>query len=212
VQGEKPFHSSIFVASSLRDRLPSPAGEAMGFYAGAVNPTYRYNSRRGFWDNARQLHRTVRPLFTNKNLFQDPLMWCYLEPTILEAINFKKLGRLVPAGSSRHQKLAAFSTRDDVVTAILKREKMDSLEKITTGTAVTNLTRLDFPREYGALELDRLIMKPGGGFPLVNFNLVLGAVTCAGKLSLVIEFVEDNVKVKAMAEIRDRALEFLLEK
>jgi NRPS condensation-like uncharacterized protein len=212
VQGEKPFHSSIYVASSLRDRLPRPAGEAMGFYAGLVKIKYRYNSSRGFWDNARHFHRDVRPLYTNKNLFQDQLRWCYLEPTIMEAINFKKLGGLVPDGSSRHQKLATFSKRNDVVSTILKREKMDSLDKITMGTAVTNLTSLDFPREYGALELDRLIMKPGGGFPLVNFNLVLGAVTCAGKLNLVLEFVEDSVDVKAMEEIRDRALEFLLEK
>jgi hypothetical protein len=49
---------------------------------------------------------------------------------------------------------------------------MDSLDRIIMGTAVTNLTRLDFPGEYGALELDRLIMKPGGGFPLVTVNLV----------------------------------------
>ena len=87
---------------------------------------------------------------------------------------------------------------------------MDTLEGIMVGTAVTNLTRLDFPRGYGALELDRLIMKPGGVFPLVKFNLVLGAVTCAGKLSLVLEFVEDNVGVETMEEIRDRALAFLL--
>jgi hypothetical protein len=88
---------------------------------------------------------------------------------------------------------------------------MESLDRITMGTAVTNLTRLDFPREYGALELDRLIMKPGGAFPLVNFNLVLGAVTCAGKLSLLVEFVEDNVDARTMEEIKDKALEFLLD-
>jgi hypothetical protein len=93
---------------------------------------------------------------------------------------------------------------------MLKREKMDSLDRITMGTAVTNLTRLNFPRHYGALELDRLIMKPGGGFPLANFNLLLGAVTCAGKLSLVVEFVEGNVDVGTMEEIEDKALEFLL--
>jgi len=212
VQGERPFHSSVFVAGSLRDRLPRPPGEAMGFYAGSVTPKFRYNSSRGFWDNARQFHRAVRPLFTDKNLFGALLLWCYLDPTIVEAIPFKRLGGLVPASSARHGKLAAFSRRDDVVRSILKRERMDSLDRITTGTAVTNLGRLDFPRQYGALELDRLIMNPGAGFPLVNFNLVLGAVTCAGKLSLVIEFVEDNVVVKAMAEIRDRALGFLLER
>jgi hypothetical protein len=210
VQGEKPFHSSIGVAGSLRDRLQRPAGEVMGFYVGLVTPKYRYDSSRGFWDNARQFHRKVRPLFTDKNLFQDLLVWCYLEPTILEAINFKTLGRLVPEDSSRYQKISAFGTRDDTVLAILKRDKMESLDRITMGTAVTNLTRLDFPAEYGALELDRLIMKPGGAFPLANFNLVLGAVTCAGKLSLVVEFVEGNIEVRTMEEIGDRALEFLL--
>jgi NRPS condensation-like uncharacterized protein len=210
VQGEKPFHSSIAVAGSLRDRLQRPTGEVMGFYAGVVMPKYKHDSSRGFWDNARQFHRKVRPLFTNKNLFQDPLVWCYLEPTILEAINFKKLGGLVPVHLPRHQKMSAFSARDDVVLSILKRDKMESLDKIFMGTAVTNLTRMDFPRQYGALELDRLIMKPGGAFPLVNVNLVLGAVTCAGKLSLVVEFVEDNVDVGTMEEISDKALEFLL--
>lgn len=30
---------------------------------------------------------------------------------------------------------------------------------------VTNLTRMDFPRKYGELELDRLIMNPGGAIP-----------------------------------------------
>jgi hypothetical protein len=211
VLGDRPFHSSIFVAASLRDRLPRPAGEVMGFYAAAVQPKYRYDGSRGFWDNARQFHRKVRPLYTDKNLFQEALAWCHLEPTILEAISFKTLGGLVPEGSSRYQKLSAFSTRDDTVLRILKRDKMDSLERILYGTTVTNLARLDFPRAYGALELERLIMKPGGAFPLVNFNLVLGAVTCAGKLSLLLEFVEDNVDLRTMEEIRDKALEFLLE-
>jgi hypothetical protein len=210
VQGERPFHSSILVAASLRDRLPRPAGEVMGFYAAAVQPKYRYDGSRGFWDNARQFHRKVLPLYTDKTLFQEALAWCHLEPTILEAIVFKTLGGLVPEGSSRYQKISAFSTRDDTVLRILKRDKMDSLDRILYGTAVTNLTRLDFPRTYGTLELERLIMKPGGAFPLVNFNLVLGAVTCAGKLSLLLEFVEDNVDVQTMQEIRDKALEFLL--
>jgi hypothetical protein len=129
----------------------------------------------------------------------------------MEAIPFKRLGALVPEDSAGHAKLAAFARRDDVVGSILRRERMDSLARITTGTAVTNLGRLDFPRQYGALELERLIMNPGAGFPLVNFNLVLGAVTCAGKLSLVLEFVQENVSLPAMGEIRDCALAFLLE-
>lgn len=182
----------------------------MGFYAGAVRPKYSYDTNRGFWDNTRQFHQKVRPLYTDKNLFQEPLTWSYLDPTILEAIVFKTLGGLVPEGSSRYPKISAFSARDDTVMRILKRDKMDSLDRILYGTTVTNLTRLDFPREYGPLELDRLIIKPGGAFPVANFNLVVGVVTCAGKLSILLEFVEDNVDVNTMEEIKGKALELLL--
>jgi len=210
VLGDRPFHSGILVAASLRDRLPVPAGEAMGFYATAVQPKFAYDGNRGFWDNARQFHRKVRALYTDKALFREALGWCHVEPTMLEAIIFKTLGGLVPEGASRYEKISAFSRRDDTVLGILKRDKMDSLDRILYGTTVTNLARLDFPRTYGTLELERLIIKPGGAFPLANFNLVLGAVTCAGKLSLLLEFVEDKVQVSTVQEIRDKALEFLL--
>jgi hypothetical protein len=210
VQGKKPYHSSIGVAASLRDRLQRPIGEVMGFYAGLVTLEFKYNSGNGFWENARRFHRKVRPLFNNKNLFKDPLVWCYVEPTILESVNFKMLGGLVPEHFPRYQKISDFSKRDDVVLSLLKRDKMDSLDRITMGTAVTNLSRLDFQREYGTLELDRFLLKPGSLFALATVNLVLGAVTCAGKLSLVVEHVEENVDTSAMEKIKDKALQFLL--
>ena len=181
----------------------------MGFYAGVVTLKFKYQHERGFWENAQIFHSKVRPLYTDKKLFTDPLMWCYLEPSMLEAINFKKLGGLVGEHASRHQKLSAFNKRDDVVLSILKRDKMDSLDRISMGTAVTNLTRMDFPRQYGPLTLDRLLIKPGGAFPLANVNLVVGAVTCAGKLSLVIEHVEENIDVETMGRIKETALAFL---
>lgn len=210
VQGAKRQHPSIGIAASLRDRLRRPVGEVMGFYAGVATLRHDYDGRIGFWENARRFHQKVGPLFTNKNLFNDFLTWCYLDPSILESINFKKLGGLLPRNSSRYQKISAFSTRDDVVSSLLKRDKMDSLERIFMGTAVTNLTRLDFPREYGRLELDRLILKAGGAFPLVNINLLLAAVTSAGKLSLLMEFVEDNADVGTMEKIKEEAVGSLL--
>ena len=210
VLGDRPFHSGILVAASLRDRLPVPAGEVMGFYAAAVQPKFGYNGSRGFWDNARQFHRKVRALYTDKALFREAIGWCHVEPTILEAIIFKTLGGLVPGGASRYDKISAFSRRDDTVLSILKRDKMDSLDRILYGTTVTNLARLDFPRTYGTLELERLIIKPGGAFPLANFSLVLGAVTASGRLSLLLEFVEDNVDVRTVQAIKDKAVELLL--
>ena len=60
------------------------------------------------------------------------------------------------------------------------------------------------------LELDRLIMNPGAAFPLANVNLVLGAVTCVGKLSLVMEYAEEAVDTPTMETIRDTAMKILL--
>ena len=210
IQGKRKELSSIGIAGNLRDRLQRPAGEGMGFFAGVVTLDYSYDEKKGFWDNARRFNQKVQPLYTNKNLFKEGLVWCYLEPAILEAINFKRLGGLVPTRFSRHEKLSAYSQRDDVVSSILKREKIDSLDRIVMGTAVTNLTRMDFPREYGDLELDRLIFHPGGAFPLSTVNLVLGAVTCSGKLSLVVEYEEGTVSTNTMTQIKDKAMGFLL--
>ena len=210
VQGDQPFLSSIGVAGNLRDRLQRPAGEVMGFYAGVVMLKYIYDRKMGFWENARGFHRKVMPLYTNKNLFQNALLCSYREPAILETSDFKILGGLVPPHSSRHQKISAFSTRDDVVLSLLKRRNLDTLDKIFMGTAVTNLTRLDFPRQYGSLELDRLMMNPGGAFPLAKVNLVVGAVTCAGKLSIILEYAEETLDTSTTEKIKDKAIEFLL--
>lgn len=210
VEGEKPYHTKAVVASNLRDRIPNPAGEGIGMYAGAVQLKFKYNHKKDFWENARNFHKKIKPRITNKILFKEALTWSYLEPAITESMNFKKIGALVSTESPRYKKLSAFSKRDDVVLSILKREKIDTFDKIIMGTAVTNLTRMDFPRMYGELELDRLIMKPGGAFPLSNVNLLLGAVTCSGKLSLILEYSDKNVNTPTMEKIRDKAIAFLL--
>jgi hypothetical protein len=53
-------------------------------------------------------------------------------------------------------------------------------------------------------------MQPGGAFPLVHVNLVLGAVTCSGKLSLVVEYAAEAVDTETMKKIKDKAMAFLL--
>jgi len=81
-------------------------------------------------------------------------------------------------------------------------------EEVTVNSALA--TAFAGAQAMVQLELDRLIMKPGGGFPLASVNLVLGAVTSAGKLSLVIEYVEDNIDIGTMERIKEVAMESLL--
>jgi NRPS condensation-like uncharacterized protein len=210
VQGEQPYHAKIVVAASLRDRLPSPPDEGLGMYAGGLDLKFKYNHRWGFWENARAFHEKVLSRYTNKKLFSDLLNWLYLEPTILDGLHFKKLGGLVSPESPCYEKLSAFSEREDILLRILKRDNLETLEAKHWGTAVTNLGRLDFPRQYGDLELERLIFQPGGGIPLPNVNLVLGAVTCSGRLSLVVEYADQAVDSGTIHAIKEEAMKYLL--
>ena len=54
-------------------------------------------------------------------------------------------------------------------------------------------------------------MHPGGAFPLANVNLVVGAVTCSGKLSLVIEYAEEAIDTGTFEKIKAMASELLFD-
>jgi NRPS condensation-like uncharacterized protein len=172
VSGQSPLHDKAAIAVSLRDRLPSPPGEAMGYYAAGFELKLKYNHKKSFWDNARSYHKKLQSNYTNKKTFGDFPNYLQMDSNIYEALSFKKLGALVPPDSPQYQKLSAFSTREDVVVGLLQRVKMESLDSRLLGVAITNLGRLDFPKSYGMLELERLIFQPGGAFPLVHVNMV----------------------------------------
>lgn len=210
VQGKKSNLEKTVIGTDLRDRLPQSPAEAVGYYAAGVELKLKYNHKKDFWDNAAAFHQQIKPNFTNKKVFSEIINWLYLDPTFFEAMNFKKLGGLVPQDSPRYGKLSTFSKKEDAVLRFLKRDNMDSLDTVRLGAGITNLGRLDFPHTYGSLELDRLIMQPGGAFPLSQVNLVLGAVTCSGKLSMVIEYAEQSVDPVTMVKVKDRAMEYLL--
>ena len=74
------------------------------------------------------------------------------------------------------------------------------------GTAVTNLTKIDFPQKYGDLGLDRLIVHPGAGFQLVTVNLVVGVVTCLNKMSILLDFAEEQIDTETVSKMKDMAL------
>lgn len=72
---------NIMIAASVRDRLPKPAGEAVGFFASGVVLEYKYDQKMSFWENSRKLHK-LTPLYNTKNLFKRPLNWLTLNPAL----------------------------------------------------------------------------------------------------------------------------------
>ena len=211
MEGDKPHNAQTVVAASLRDPLPEPPGEAMGYYALGVQMKLKYNHKRSFWDNARKYHKKIKPNFTNKKMFGDLPMYLMMDSNLYSVLTFKKIGAFVTQDSPRYEKLSNFSKREDVIVRLLQRAKMETLEAKLMGPAITNLGRLDFPKTYGSLELDRLMMQPGGAFPLVHVDIVLGAVTCSGKLSMILEYTPAAVDTAAMEKIKDKVVEYLLD-
>jgi NRPS condensation-like uncharacterized protein len=207
----KPKLSKTAIAGNLRERLNPNPGEAMGFFAGALILNLPFDGDKGFWENARALNNLVQPLYTNKELFKEGLNWCFLEPSILEAFNYKLLGDLVPEEAEGYPKIHGFSQREDLISSLLKRNEMESRDKLVMGGAITNLTRMSFPSQYGSLELDRLFMNPGGAFPLSNILIVIGVVTCSGKLSMVIEYAEETIPTSDVEAIKNKAMQFLFD-
>lgn len=97
-----------------------------------------------------------------------------------------------------------------MVQSILKREMLEDFDTVFVGTAITNLTRLDIPTSYGELEIERVIFKPGGAFPLSNIHLLVGAVTCAGKLTLTLEYSGVHFDETSIQALKEKALSYLL--
>jgi NRPS condensation-like uncharacterized protein len=208
---EESFISDMRIAVNLRDRLKEPIGDVMGFYAGIIDLEFNYDNEIGFWENVKIFHKKVKPKYTNKNLFKPFLKWCYLEPSILESIPFKLIGKFLPERNNEKKRIKNFSQQDDLISSILEREKMDSLYNPMSGIAITNLTKLEFPKKYGELELDRLIMNPGGAFPLTLIKMVVGALTCSGKLNIVLEYSEENINRNKMEKIKEKAMDLLFD-
>ncbi len=211
VVGEKPHHAQTVSAVSLRDRLPHSPGEGMGYYALGLQLKFKYNPKKSFWDNARNYHKKITSNLSNKKVFGDLPAFLQMDSNIYEALSFKKIGALVKPDSPRYQKLSDFGKRQDVVVRLLKRAKMESFDSKLIGPAITNLGRLNFPKTYGSLELDRLIMQPGGAFPLVHVDMVIGVATCAGKMSMVVEYAEQAVDTMTMKKIKNKAMSLLLD-
>ena len=211
VIGGKPHHAQTAIAVSLRDRLPHSPGEEMGYYALGMQLKLKYNQKKSFWDNARNYHKKITSNLSNKKVFGDLTAYLQMDSNIYEALSFKKIGALVKPDSPRYQKLSDFGNRQDVVVRLLQRAKMETFDSKLIGPAITNLGRLDFPKTYGSLELDRLIMQPGGAFPLVHVDMVLGVATCAGKMSMVVEYAEQAIDTTTMKKIKNKAMSLLLD-
>jgi NRPS condensation-like uncharacterized protein len=198
----KGGRQNIMLPVNLRKRYKNPVGEHFGHYAAGFQFKLTYNPRLDFWENAKIFNSKVREKLDINETFKVAVLTGLIDQSIVDARSFSFIGKLVPSNFSRYEKIQAFS--NDEKNIINKRAKKQIPE--LPGLAITNLGRMDYPTKYGSLELDRFIFVASGS---IFIELVISAVTVAGKLSFSINYLEEITDTETMEKIKYQALKYL---
>jgi NRPS condensation-like uncharacterized protein len=199
---KKPEKQKAGIAVDVRNYLLKPAGESFGFYAAGIMDRYTYRETVDFWEMTRKLHRMITKKLAKKEFFKNLLRAGALEPSMHDALIMKTYGHLVQPTDSRYQKLSSFSQKKDSISSMAKK-----LGAMHFGFAITNLGRLDFPRYYGDLELERFLIFPPTG-PTIETTIFVATVS--GKLTLIMAYIESTIHTPIMVQLKESLLQWLL--
>jgi len=197
-----PFNRKIMVPVNTRKHYKNPVGEHVGVYVSGFEIKLSYNLKKDFWENVKIFNEKAREnLFIDK-MFKFAAITELLDQTIVDARQFSFFGNLVPSSSSRYEKIHAFSNDEKNIINKRAKKQIPGLP----GLAITNLGRLDYPTKYGSLELERFIFVTSGT-PYIE--LVIPAVTVAGRLTFTINYLEGTTDTPTMEKIKNKVQEFL---
>lgn len=184
VQGcSEPFRNHAGLAISTRDKLTVPVGEALGFYASSHKVVLTGYQGKSFWDAARIVQAQLKHSIDSTNPFQ-MLAATRLDPTLLDSLYFSKYGL----------------ARNRLSERLLKRMKWD---RVSHGTVITNVGRMDIPTVYGDLRLEAVYG------PLIYSDVNeknVGVVTVGNRLSIAMGYDTGVVSERTAATLRDRVV------
>ncbi|MFX1255759.1 MAG: condensation domain-containing protein [Promethearchaeota archaeon] len=186
---------------NIRTRLNNPPGDALGLYVAGFELKFKYDPNKAFWEQARFIHKLVKNSLTDQSIFERFIAVSVFDGSLFDALPFLYYSKYIPPHFTRYKKLSALSEqKSDILDFLMK-----SLSK-QINLIVTNLGQMDFPKNYGSLELDSLVLLPGGG---ESSELTVGVVSAAGKLCYTIEHVDHVIDKETGLKINARVMEIL---
>ncbi len=192
----------VMIPVSTRKRFKNPVDEHFGLYVSGFEFKPNFNPKKGFWKNAKNFNEKAKEnLYINK-IFKFAAITGFIDQTLVDAREFSFLGNLVPSNYSRYKKIHAFSSDEKNIVNKRTQKQIPNLP----GLAITNLGKLDYPVNFGPLELERFIFMTSGS---QHIELVIAAVTVAGKLTFTINYLEQVIDTPSMEKIKDAALKYL---
>lgn len=125
-----------------------------------------------------------------------------LDPTLIDAILFLVVGDQVEPHQSRYTKISEFASQKDGIVA----KNLERSEETAPDVFITNLGRLALPDDIPGIEIERSFFTPSSSLVM---ELVLGASTVGGRLTLTLNYHSGYVKGENIRKVRDRAEEIL---
>lgn len=102
-----------------------------------MRPNYRYNKKKSFWDNAKQIHKIVKTYMEDeRKKYEVSIRVIWLEPTLLDSCLMHAYGGY----QNKASKMMA--------------ETIGYVGKNKTNVTITNLTNLQFKRKYGRFQVE----------------------------------------------------------
>lgn len=201
-----PYDGKAMVGTAVdtRQRLKVDCSDAVGYYAGSSIVQCKYKEKSSFWDNVRNLHKSLSKELKEDKVFDGVLAYSALDPTLVDAILYLMVGDQVEPHQSRYEKISDFTRRkDEIVVKNLERS-----EETAPDILITNLGRMDLPNDIPGIEIERAFFTPSSSLIM---ECVVGASTAEGRLTVTLNYHSRYYDGERMKKIRDRAEEILKE-
>ncbi|HEX3013998.1 MAG TPA: hypothetical protein VHO92_06980, partial [Methanobacterium sp.] len=185
IRGESDVSNHMIqIAVNIRDQFIKPVKRVFGLLAGGIKFEFEYLPDKTFLDNVSLFQKKVlHELKGTKTL--EPLIGYYISPTLTDGINFATYGRWISDDFSRYEKLSRFIQNKTSEAVAISNHIIDNVP----GLMISNLGQIKTQEEYGSLKLDHLyFVTPSSPF----LDLVVGVVTAGGKLTLTLNYMEDD--------------------
>lgn len=195
IRGESDVgNHMIQIAVNIRDHFIKPVKRVFGLLAGGIKFEFEYLPDKTFLDNVSLFHQKVlHELKGNKTL--EPLIGYYISPTLTDGINFATYGRWISDDFSRYEKLSSFIQNKTSEAVAISNHIIDNMP----GLMISNLGQIKTQEEYGSLKLDQLYFVTSSS-PFLD--LVVGVVTAGGKLTLTLNYMEDDTSNNLGIELK----------
>lgn len=206
IRGQLPENRrAIQVPFDLRSRLDVKPKDFLGFFVGAFNFPFAYDSRKPFWENTQEIQGLIQK--RADMLDTSAIDMESFEPTLVDAFtNCAPYVDLLPEAFSQSENLSAFVRDRGNIAYELCNRTLPNLP----GIIFSNIGRMYFPDVFRDLRLDSIFFVAPAS---EAFPLFLAGVSVNDHLAFSLNYVErvggENELTKDMILIRNRALEYL---